>query len=320
LQRCGPVEAEAVLYLANNLGQDALDHDVLLDSRAATNIVAAGEISSLSQLDGLGYVGNSAMSKMLSFADGMLAGEGIVLRDGVAYDTLQGAVDAGGGLYIDLYKGTYQAGETTISSSLIITGYADGGTVLDGGGATRVLDITSGSPCFYDLDITRGAPTSGGYTQDGGAVSISSSGSIVFDNVDFTDNTGFYGGAIFASNGTLSVSDSTLSGNTGSGLGGTIYSYGDVTLSDVSIENNNGGGGGAVRIFDGRGTTPHLSISDSTLYDNTSSYWAAIALSNATMSTSNVDFEGNTPVDVYLSNGSTYTVSGDLICDTAGCI
>ena len=64
----GSVEEEAVLYLANNLSQDALDNDVRLDSRAASNIVAAGTISSLSQFDGLGYVGNSAMSKMLSLS------------------------------------------------------------------------------------------------------------------------------------------------------------------------------------------------------------------------------------------------------------
>lgn len=318
----GSVEEEAVLYLANNLSQDALDNDVRLDSRAASNIVAAGTISSLSQFDGLGYVGNSAMSKMLSFADGMLAGDGIVLRDGTAYDTLQDAVDAGGSLYIDLYKGTYQAGETTIADTLIITGYADGGTVLDGGGSSRVLNISAGSPCFYDMEIINGAPTSSGYTEDGGAVAISGNGSVLFDNVDFTDNVGYFGGAIYStgSTGSLTISNSSLSGNEATGLGGAIYSYGDVTLSGVNLQGNTAGGGAAVRLFDGYGVTPHLSISDSTVYDNANSYWGSIALSNATMTTSNVDFDGNTPVDVYLSNGSTYSVSADMSCDTSSCI
>ena len=318
----GSVEEEAVLYLANNLSQDALDNDVRLDSRAASNIVAAGNISSLSQLDGLGYVGNSAMRKMLSFADGMLAGQGIVLRDGAAYDTLQDAVDAGGGVYIDLYKGTYQAGETTIADTLIVTGYVDGGTVLDGGASSRVLSITGGSPCFYDMELINGAPTSSGYTQDGGAVSISGNGNVLFDNVDFTDNVGYFGGAIFStgSAGSVTVTNASFSGNQASGLGGAIYSYGDVTLSDVNIQDNTAGGGAAVRLFDGYGVSPHLSISDSTVYDNTSSYWGSISLSDATMTTSNVDFDGNTPVDVYLSNGSTYNISADTSCDSTSCI
>lgn len=319
----GSVEEEAVLYLANNLNEAALDDDVSLDSRAAANIVAAGSVGSLSELDALGYVGNRAMNKLLDYAEGMLSGEGIVLRDGTAYDTLQDAVDAGGGLYIDLYKGTYQAGETTISSSLIVTGYADGGTVLDGGGATRLLNITGGSPCFYHLDITGGAPTSSGYTQDGGAVKISGSGSIVFDNVNITDNDGWYGGAIYASTGTtLSISDSTLSGNASTGLGGAIYSMGDVNLSRVTLQGNDAShGAGAVRIFNGSSSsTPNLSISDSNIYDNSSGYWGAISLSSATMSTTNVDFDGNTPVDVYLSNGTSYTVTGDLSCDSSSCI
>lgn len=318
----GSVEEEAVLYLVNNLSEDALDNDMLLDSRAAANIVAAGEISTLSQLDGLGYVGNSAMTKMLSFAEGMLAGQGIVLRDGTAYDTLQDAVDAGGGVYIDLYKGTYLAGETTISDTLVVSGYPQGGTVLDGGGSARVLSITSGSPSFYDLDLIGGAPTSGGYTQDGGAVTVSGNGDVSFDNVNFKDNSAWFGGAIYStsSTGSLTVTNSTFSGNQATGFGGAIYAYGDVTLSEVNIQDNSADAGAAVRIFDGYGVTPHLSISDSTIYDNTSSYWGSIALSEATMTTTNVDFDGNTPEDVHLANGNTYTAAADLSCDSTSCI
>ena len=77
-----------IYHLANNLNQDALDYDVALDSRAAANIVAEGSITDLHQLDGVSYVGQSAMNKMLAYADGMLNDEGLVLRDGTPSRTL----------------------------------------------------------------------------------------------------------------------------------------------------------------------------------------------------------------------------------------
>ncbi|MED5369469.1 MAG: hypothetical protein VX899_00520 [Myxococcota bacterium] len=313
----GSFEAEAVLYLANNLSQDALDHDVALDARAARNIVSEGSISDLNQLDAVSYVGQSAMDKLLAYADGMLSGQGLVLRDGTPYATLQDAVDAGGGT-ISLYKGVY-TGETTISTSLDLEGYPAGGSVLDGEGSVRALNITGGSPAFYDLEIRNGTPTGSSFTADGGAARVYSTGTVRFEGVDFVDNSAIMGGAIFASSGTLELYDCFFDGNSASSLGGAIYSYEDVTLDGVDFVDNSSPYGSAVRIFGSFSAPPHLSVVDSSFTDNLGSHYGAIALYDATASITDTDFAGNSPADVHVYAVGGYS-GGDLSCDATGCI
>lgn len=108
----GSFEAEAMLFLANHLGQDALDYTVALDSRAAANLVAgraSGDYQSLDELDAISYVASSAFSKLVDFAsdEGMLDDEGLVVRGGEPYATLTEAVVDGTGADLYLYAGTF---------------------------------------------------------------------------------------------------------------------------------------------------------------------------------------------------------------------
>ena len=68
----GSAEAVAILMLANTLSRSDLDHEVPLDSRAASNIVAAREkapLTSLAELDAVSYVGQRAFTALLDYAE-----------------------------------------------------------------------------------------------------------------------------------------------------------------------------------------------------------------------------------------------------------
>ena len=63
-------EAEAVVELANTAGPNTLDDNVALDSRAAESIVDARPVSSIYEISGLYYVGESALNKLKDYAEG----------------------------------------------------------------------------------------------------------------------------------------------------------------------------------------------------------------------------------------------------------
>lgn len=65
-------EIDGVLELVNSATLSQLDDEVRLDSRAAQNIVehrVSDVIDSLAELDAISYVGPSALSKLLAYAD-----------------------------------------------------------------------------------------------------------------------------------------------------------------------------------------------------------------------------------------------------------
>jgi len=71
----GTCEAAGMLKVANEATFEELDVDAALDKRAAENIVAARPIATLAELDAVGYVGPSALKKILAYAEaqGLLA-------------------------------------------------------------------------------------------------------------------------------------------------------------------------------------------------------------------------------------------------------
>jgi hypothetical protein len=64
----GSADACRVLTVANEVSLDVLDDDVGLSRRAASNIVAGREYSTLAELDAVPYVGPLAFEKLLEFA------------------------------------------------------------------------------------------------------------------------------------------------------------------------------------------------------------------------------------------------------------
>lgn len=320
----GSAEEEAVLYLANMLGEDALDVDVALDSRAAANIVDAGTLSTLDELDAVSYVGVSAMTKLVDYAADMIAGHGIIIRDGVPYGTLQDAVDADAdSITIDLYKGTY-TGSTTISSTLIVRGYADGGTVMDGEGTSQPFFVEGGAPCFYDMEITRGNNTYGG-----GMLLDAPTTSVVLSNVTFSDNSAVWGGALSARSVPVALYDTTFVGNRASSSGGAITSYASISGSGNHFEGNTAYYAPNISIFSwDRDAT--FTMSDSAFIDNIADGeseldYGAIHLYGTTAAVTDSEFSGNTPSDAsiyYFSGDTTVTwdaVEGELSCTISSC-
>ncbi|HEV8062133.1 MAG TPA: Ig-like domain repeat protein, partial [Gemmataceae bacterium] len=98
------------------------------------------------------------------------------------------------------------------------------------------------------------------FAVDGGA-------SATLEGLTITDGNGFNGGGIFNA-GALTVNDSTISGNSGENDGGGIYNSGQITLYNSTLSRNSaryGYGGG----LDARGVAQNVTISGSTISDNT---------------------------------------------------
>lgn len=314
----GTIEAEAILFVANQLSETALDYDVALDSRAASNITSdrgSAGLTRLADLDDVSYVSGRAFGKLLDFAHdhGMLDDEGLAVRGGTAYDTLQDAVDASSThITIHLFAGTY-AGTTTIDSTLIVRGYDRDRTVLDGEGTDLVLDVNDGSPCFYDLTVRDGAASWGA------GADVTTYGSVLFDNVAFAANVSTYsGGAVYGgSYADLTLVDVSFEGNESGSLGGGLYSAGSVALDGVSFEHNLAYGGAAAYVFD----SVELDSVSVRLNEGESSTYGALTL-RGDVDAVDVDFYDNEFNDLALDYGEVYDGLGSDVsfsCDSTGC-
>jgi predicted outer membrane repeat protein len=313
------IEADAVLFAANRLSETVLDYDVALDSRAAANIVdvrPSGGFATLTDLDAVPYVSSRAFGKLLAFADtrGMLDDEGLVVRAGVPYDTLQDAVDATStSITIHLFAGTY-TGTTEIEDTLVVRGYGKARTVFDGLGTDPLLVVTAGSPCFYDLTLRDGA---GGY---GAAADVTTTGFVLFDDVDFIDNVSSYsGGALYAGSGSdVVVRDARFEGNDSGAFGGGVYSLGELSVVRATFEHNTAYGAAALYAYD------TVSVKDTAVRFNseTSTYQGAVTLRGEDITVDNLDFYDNTPGDLALDFGTGWDGLGSDIsftCTAAGC-
>jgi predicted outer membrane repeat protein len=156
------------------------------------------------------------------------------------------ATDGGGAIYVGPNTSLTMT-DTEIFNNTAV--YDDGGPVYTPGGGIYIDSNSAG------VSITStGVYTDGIYentASDGGAIYIQDTASpVVIDGIDFTDNTAYYGGAIFGGGSSLEISNSTFQGNDG-GEGGAIYS--DFDSLDISesdfILNTSSTSGGAILMF-----------------------------------------------------------------------
>ena len=167
--------------------------------------------------------------------------------------------------------GTYDIDATIDLSGTDITlqGAAAATTILDGGGAVRIL-YSSGAITVSDLTFDDGY-TAG---DDGGAIRATTA--TVTDS-SFTNNTADDGGAINAS--TATVTDSTFTANTAT-QGGAIYTA-TTAVTRSTFTNNTANYGGA--IYAGGTAT----VTDSTFTRNSATTdGGAIAATNGTIARS----------------------------------
>ena len=95
---------------------------------------------------------------------------------------------------ISVPAGTYPIGaQLGISSNLTIDGAGSATTILDGGGAGRVFNVTSGTVGISDLTVTNGL-VSGGVDGAGGGILNSGNLTITNSTVSTNDATGVGGG------------------------------------------------------------------------------------------------------------------------------
>ncbi|MFZ1401214.1 MAG: Calx-beta domain-containing protein [Candidatus Promineifilaceae bacterium] len=188
------------------------------------------------------------------------------LRDAVAL--------ADSGDIINLPAGTYLLsaglGELVVGSSITLAGQgaAASNTIIDGGSAIRLFQISSGTVTLSNLTLQNGQPASG----DGGAILASGFADITLDNVIVRNSaTTGNGGGIFADNGSLHVVNgsqivSNTAVSTASTTGGGIFlNKGDMTLVDSLVADNQASLGGGIRLNQ---ASSSLAITNSQLLRN----------------------------------------------------
>jgi hypothetical protein len=194
--------------------------------------------------------------------------------------------------------------ELYIFTNLTIQGLP-AGSVVDGGGLSRVFDVGHGvSVTLTNLTITGGIDQEGGNFDDttgGMGAGILNSGTLAVQNCKVTGNTVghvsfFGGGGIYNDVGaTLTVTGSTLSGNSAASDGGGIFNAGTLTVTASTLSGNTAGdGGGIYNAVVGFNASATLSISDSTLSRNSAQIEGGGIYNQSRATVMNCTITGNT--------------------------
>ncbi len=260
----------------------------------------------------------------------------------VAYGTVAGTDDGGG---ILSSGGLLTANNTTFYGNSAGEGGAilsNGGTVIvensgfyensagnyGGGISEHGAKVTITGTNFSDNTSGNGAA---GIYADGGRVTVQ-------DSSFHTNTADNFSGAIWQEYGTLTVTNSIFDSNRGGLLGGAIQSGGTTTVSNSTFYNNNAVYGGGL-YNDGTGTVTGstfygnistsggaghggaiynegatLSVSNSTLYDNTGDNGGGIANEQGAVTVVNSTIAGNSGAGIsYLGPSGTTTLKNTIV-------
>ena len=134
-----------------------------------------------------------------------------------------------------------QGTEMDITASMTITGPGAGVVQVDGGGVSRLFNITAPSAQvgLSGLTLQNGSGLNDpNVVTNGTGGSISSVGTLVLTGCVLRGSTASYGAAIYNS-GTLMLTGCTLNGNVaGGGAGGAIYNGGALALTGCTLSGN----------------------------------------------------------------------------------
>jgi hypothetical protein len=167
---------------------------------------------------------------------------------------------ASSGDSIIVAAGTYTE-NLTIGFSLRITGSGATTTIIDGGGAARVVTITNTSAFVMLSKIT----IRNGHAQTGAGVS--NSGVLTIANGTISGNTAFFGtGGGISNSGVLTITNATISGNKAFFRGGGVDNVGRLTVNNSTISGN--GVSGCEVFGGGINNTGTLTITNSTINAN----------------------------------------------------
>ncbi|MCD8021615.1 MAG: InlB B-repeat-containing protein, partial [Lachnospiraceae bacterium] len=169
-----------------------------------------------------------------------------------------------------------------LSLTLDLNGYTltgAGTTTADMGGAIYIYRGTSYSDARVLFTLKNGTVTGGVATGYAGAGAVyfsgaQTDGTLTFENVVFTGNTGVTAGAV-AGSGAITAVNCTFTGNTSTAGAGAIYSAvgSDLTLTNCVITGNSGVTGGGIRVYRTASSdeTLDLSSGNNAIYGNTAS-------------------------------------------------
>lgn len=196
--------------------------------------------------------------------------------------TIQAAITgAADGDEIKICEGTYAISTTlTVDKALSLTGVGSRLPVLDGGGTTRVIDISTGgfTVTIDSLHIRNGRgivvdPANADYSGAGAGIRVHPNVTLNVANSLFVNNVADkHGGGIAmlgsgSNTGSIQVTSSTFYRNSGLDGGGVLVA-GNGTVSNVTdstfVGNSVSRNGGAVN-----GSFSQLRVKNSTLIDNT---------------------------------------------------
>lgn len=160
------------------------------------------------------------------------------------YLTIQAAVDDTNCNPINVPAGTY-AETVTIARSLTLQGAGKTSTIIDAGGAGRVVTIDASSIEVWlsDLTVTGGNATSSAPNRFGGGILVSGGATLhgenllIYDNIGSTANAGAFGGGLAIDTGSAYLTSTMVVSNVASlptsgvsnGQGGGLYAN-DATL------------------------------------------------------------------------------------------
>lgn len=212
-----------------------------------------------------------------------------------------------------------------ITSDITINGVAPNTTVIDGGGSTRLFDVSATGT----LTIT-GCTLQGGHGS-GYAGAIESQGILLVDRCYFTENTngfGNNGAAIYQQGPSATITNSLFVDNQAGGNGGAIANFGNsrMTLTNCTFSGNSAGGyGGAINNNGGMVTLTNVTIAGNT--STGAAGWSGgggINLAGGTITMVNVILWGNSEVtngspDCKVGWGTFSSLGNNLIGTTTGC-
>ena len=210
-------------------------------------------------------------------------------------------------------------GQMTASRSFTLTGPGPDRLQVDGGGATRLLDISAGNANIAGLAFFNGAVNdaagAGLRVASGASLLLSDclvSGCVAADTNAAVDELG---GGIYAE-GALTLDRVTIEACISGGFGGGIYSMADLSLSNVTLSGNTAvmDDGGGLHMEDGSGLIMHCTITG-----NTAENGGGISKTAGTLSINNSIIAGNTATAANNDVAGIIESNGfNLVEDTSG--
>jgi hypothetical protein len=185
-------------------------------------------------------------------------------------------------------------------------------TILSGGESGTILDV--GGPHTYtveNLTLDRGAGLDKSHNSGGGGIFCcgdgtackiktgKTRGTVVVDDVVFTNNTGNDGAAFYGLECDFDVRNSFVADNHSDDDGGAVSLwFSTVTLDSVTFERNDGLDGGVMAMFYSSATISNSTFSNNTAGNYSAGIWAAY---NSTLEISDTLFENNVNEAIYTS-------------------